>query len=62
MWWHDLTVAFCLVLIIEGLLPFLSPGRWRRLLILVDQVDDATVRLFGLGCMLAGTALLLLVN
>lgn len=57
--WRDLAVAFCLVLIIEGMLPFLSPGRWRRLLILVDQVDDGVLRLCGLGCMLAGTALLL---
>lgn len=62
MWWRDLTAAFCLVLIIEGLLPFLSPGRWRRLLALADQVDDAALRLFGLGCMVAGATLLLLVN
>ncbi|MFT7133099.1 MAG: hypothetical protein ACI81O_001811, partial [Cyclobacteriaceae bacterium] len=26
--WHDLGVALCLVLVIEGIIPFLYPARW----------------------------------
>jgi len=59
---HELAIAFCLMLVIEGILPFVAPGRWRRMLEAVEQVEDRTVRLIGLGSMLAGTALLYLIN
>jgi uncharacterized protein YjeT (DUF2065 family) len=59
---HQLAVAFCLMLVIEGMLPFIAPGRWRRMLEAIEQVDDSTMRLVGLASMLAGTALLYLVN
>ena len=59
---HELAVAFCLMLVIEGMLPFIAPGRWRRMLEAVEQIDDKTVRLVGLGSMLAGTALLYVIN
>jgi uncharacterized protein YjeT (DUF2065 family) len=59
---HELLIAFCLMLVIEGMLPFIAPGRWRRMLEVVGQIDDMTVRLIGLGSMLAGTALLYLIN
>ncbi len=60
--WHELAVAFCLMLVIEGMLPFISPGRWRKMLLMLDQIDDNTMRMFGLGSMLTGTVLLLLIN
>jgi uncharacterized protein YjeT (DUF2065 family) len=60
--WHDLGVAFCLMLVIEGIIPFLDPKRWRRMLRMLDKVDDSTMRMFGLGSMLLGTAALLLIN
>jgi uncharacterized protein YjeT (DUF2065 family) len=56
--WHDLAVAFCLMLVIEGIIPFVNPGRWRQLLKVLDQIDDRTMRMIGLGSMLTGTALL----
>ena len=59
---HDLTVAFCLMLVIEGMLPFIAPKRWRDLVMMLGDVEDNTMRLMGLGCMLAGTILLLIVN
>jgi uncharacterized protein YjeT (DUF2065 family) len=59
---HELAVAFCLMLVIEGMLPFLAPGRWRRMLEAVEKVDDNTVRMLGLGSMLAGVGLLYLIN
>jgi len=60
--WHELAVAFCLMLVIEGMLPFVSPGRWRKMLMMLDQIDDNTMRMIGLGSMLTGTVLLLLIN
>ncbi|MFN3163532.1 MAG: DUF2065 domain-containing protein [Pseudohongiellaceae bacterium] len=60
--WHDLAVAFCLMLVIEGILPFLAPNRWRRMLMTLDQIDDNTMRWIGLASMLTGTVLLLIIN
>lgn len=60
--WHELAVAFCLMLVIEGIIPFLDPQRWRRMLRMVDKLDDTTMRLIGLGSMLVGTAMLLVIN
>lgn len=60
--WHELAVAFCLMLVIEGIIPFISPGRWRKILLVLDQIDDKTMRMIGLGSMLTGTVLLLMIN
>lgn len=60
--WRDLGVAMCLVLIIEGIVPFLYPRRWRHMALALAQVDDRTMRLTGLASMVAGTLLLYLVR
>ena len=59
---HELAVALSLMLVIEGILPFIAPKRWRNLILMLDEVDDSTMRLIGLGSMLTGTVLLLLIN
>ncbi|MDA0977003.1 MAG: DUF2065 domain-containing protein [Proteobacteria bacterium] len=60
--WHDLGVALCLVLVIEGIVPFLYPRRWREMVRMLSDVDDRTMRLTGLFSMLVGTGLLYLIN
>ena len=60
--WHELAVACCLMLVIEGIIPFISPARWRKMLLMLDQIDDNTMRIIGLGSMLTGTVLLLMIN
>lgn len=60
--WQDVLVALCLLLIIEGLLPFLSPRQWRSTLVLLVQLSDDKVRVMGLVSMLVGTALLYVVH
>ena len=60
--WQVLPVAVALVFIIEGMIPFISPGRWRNLLAIAEQMDDRMVRNFGLGSMLFGLAMLYLVH
>jgi uncharacterized protein YjeT (DUF2065 family) len=60
--WHDLGVALCLVLVIEGIIPFLYPRRWREMVMMLAEVDDRTMRVVGLISMLLGTGLLYLIN
>ena len=60
--WQVLPAAIALVFIIEGLIPFISPGRWRNMLALVGEMDDGLIRNFGLGSMLFGLLLLYWVN
>lgn len=59
---HELGVAFCLLLVLEGIFPFLYPGRWRALVAALATINDRTLRLTGLASMLAGTVLLYLIN
>ena len=60
--WHELGVAFCLMLVLEGIIPFLQPGRWRKMVMYLADVDDKTMRILGLILMIAGTTLLYLIN
>ena len=60
--WQVLPVAIALVFVLEGLLPFISPGRWREMIALAGQMDDRTIRAIGLGSMLCGVLLLYLVH
>ena len=56
--WNDLLAALALVLVIEGMLPFLNPQSLRRMLVTVAQLDDRTLRLTGLVSMVGGLLLL----
>jgi len=58
--WHELWIAFCLLLVVEGIIPFLYPQRWRLLVSQLAQISDSNLRLIGFTSMFAGTALLLL--
>lgn len=60
--WHELGIALCLVLVIEGIVPFLYPRRWKEMVALLAQVDDRTMRIVGFVSMLTGTGLLYLIN
>ncbi|WP_372861982.1 DUF2065 domain-containing protein [Spongiibacter sp.] len=56
--WQELAVAFSLVLIIEGILPFLSPDRWRMLAYRMADLESRSVRMVGLASMLVGLVML----
>jgi len=53
--------AFALVMVLEGLLPFAAPARWRQVLFTIAQMESRSLRLFGLTSMLAGLVILKLV-
>ena len=50
--------ALALVLVIEGVLPFVSPGSWRRGFGQLMQLRDGQLRFFGLCSILLGLFLL----
>ena len=54
---HDVWAAIALVLIIEGLLPFASPGAWRNAFARLLELIDGQLRFFGMCCILAGLAI-----
>lgn len=60
--WDDLLRALALVLVIEGLMPFAFPGRWRQILLRIASLDDKQMRTAGLIAMIAGIVLLQLVQ
>ena len=55
-----LLMAFALMLVIEGLFPFLAPSAWRETFRRLMQLSDGQIRFFGLSSMLAGLTLLLI--
>ncbi|MEC9340572.1 MAG: DUF2065 domain-containing protein [Pseudomonadota bacterium] len=55
-------MAFCLVLVIEGIAPFLNPKGLKQVMLLISQQDDRVVRLVGLTSMLVGATSLYLIN
>lgn len=60
--WQVLPAAIALVFIVEGMLPFISPNRWRAMLAVAAQMDDRMIRSIGLGSMLFGVVILYLVH
>ena len=55
-----LLTAIALMLIIEGILPFLLPGIWRDAFRRLTEMSDGQIRFIGLTSMLAGVLLLYL--
>jgi uncharacterized protein len=56
-----LWTALALMLLMEGLLPFFSPKRWRQVFEQALRLSDGQLRFIGLASMLGGLLLLLLV-
>jgi uncharacterized protein YjeT (DUF2065 family) len=55
-----LVSAIALVLVIEGLLPFMNPGLWRRVFERAVRMTDGQIRMVGLTSLVIGVAVLLL--
>jgi uncharacterized protein len=52
--------ALALMLVIEGVLPFVSPGAWRKVFERAIQLSDGQIRFVGLSSMIVGLVALLL--
>ncbi len=60
--WHELWIALALLLILEGIFPFLSPDGVRKALAAIHQLSDSQLRFAGMTSMLIGVVLLYIVN
>ena len=60
--WHELLIALALVMVLEGIVPFLSPRTMRRMLLTAAEMDDRSLRIGGLIAMVLGVLTLYVVN
>jgi len=51
-------MALALVLVIEGLFPFVSPEAWRRMFAQLLQLSDGQIRFFALASISSGLLLI----
>lgn len=62
MGWHDFWGALALLLVLEGILPFLNPAGLRRTLLTLCELTDTQLRFAGITSMLLGLLLLYFVR
>lgn len=60
--WTEFLTALSLVLVIEGIMPFLNPNQFRETMQTLIGMDNASIRIIGFLSMLAGVTLLYLVH
>lgn len=53
-----LLLAFALMLVLEGILPFVAPKVWRETFRRVTELADGQIRFIGLSSVVIGTILL----
>ena len=62
MYWKEILTAVALLLVIEGMLPFIGPSRYKQLVTQIARLSDNSLRTFGLTTMIAGLLLLFIVR
>lgn len=60
--WTEILTALALVLVIEGLLPFAAPGRYRQMVAEIVRLSDNHIRTVGLVVIVAGLLVLYVVR
>ena len=60
--WSDLFAALALVMVIEGILPFVNPRGYKNTMMQIATFAENQLRMIGLGSMLAGLLFLYLVR
>lgn len=58
----SLLAALALMLVLEGVLPFLAPGVWRETFRRMTEMSDGQLRFVGLSSMLGGLLILYFVT
>ena len=62
MYWSEILTAVALLLVIEGMLPFVRPSRYKQLVAQIIRLSDSQLRSYGLTAMIAGLLLLFFVR
>ena len=57
-----LVAAFALMLVLEGIVPFVAPKVWREAFRKFTEMSDGQIRFAGLVSMVIGLVVLFLVN
>ncbi len=57
--WTTILAAFALMLVFEGLLPFVAPSAWREAFRKATELGDGQLRFIGLSTMIVGVLLLI---
>jgi len=60
--WNDLLTALALVMVVEGIMPFVSPQGYKNTMQQMLTMSNSTLRYVGLGLMLVGVISLFLVR
>jgi len=60
--WQDFLIATALLLVIEGIMPFLNPSMMRQMCVIILEMDDKALRTTGFISMMLGLAILYVVN
>ncbi len=60
--WGDLFAALALVMIIEGIIPFISPQGYKNTMQQLTSMPESTLRSIGFGLMLVGVVSLYFVR
>ena len=60
--WDELLSALALVLVIEGLFPFISPAGFRKKILAMLEMNDQQIRIASFASMAIGLALLYLIR
>lgn len=58
--WEDVLRAVALMLVFEGMMPFLSPDGWRQAMAQAGRMSDKTLRTIGFVSMMTGVLVLYL--
>ena len=59
--WESLLTAIALMLVLEGIIPFLYPSKWRNMVAMLARISNQQLRIMGFISMLLGVALLYLI-
>lgn len=57
-----LGLAFALMLVLEGFMPFVAPAAWRDMFRRVIELNDGQIRFIGLAAILVGLGLFWLIS
>jgi uncharacterized protein YjeT (DUF2065 family) len=62
MYWTEILTACALLLVLEGILPFVGPSRYKQMVAQIVRLSDNQLRAAGLTAMIAGLVLLFFVR
>lgn len=60
--WNDLLVVIALVLVFEGVIPFLAPEKFRQAMAQLSQLSNQVIRIIGLVSMTLGIIFLTIIK